>query len=323
MRWPPRSRPSPSSAIVESKVALIDEATIAITTTSVTPIVSAAAVAAVRFGLRAAFSPARRVAIPPRRLMTRASTRLTGAAMSGPRMTATDSSTAAAPMPTNSSGLGPMSPSPSPISVAPPRRRMPPQTLRDSDRSERSLRGLRQRRDRRDLGRPQRGDERRQHGDDDADDERGDDRAEGQRWCGVAHREHAADQTQQCRRQPESGDQADERRDEPHDDRFEHGGSEHLASTGADGPQQRGLAGALGDDDRERVVDDEDRDEQRDVAEHRHERAEDVDESGDALLALLGERVAGQHLLAGEGEHDVVGELGLGHAILGRQRRRS
>ena len=47
---------------------------------------------------------------------------------------------------------------------------------------------------------------------------------------------------------------------------------------GADGPQQGELAGALGDDDRERVVDDERADEQGDQGERQQERVEDADE---------------------------------------------
>ena len=64
-------------------------------------------------------------------------------------------------------------------------------------------------------------------------------------------------------------DEADGRRDEADEHRLEQHRAEHLALPGADGAQQRELAAALGDDDREGVEDDERADEQRDDAEDR------------------------------------------------------
>ena len=55
----------------------------------------------------------------------------------------------------------------------------------------------------------------------------------------------------------------------------------------ADRPQQRRLARALGDDDRERVVDAERRDEQRDAGEHEQERFEEAEEVVVDVLVVL------------------------------------
>ena len=75
----------------------------------------------------------------------------------------------------------------------------------------------------------------------------------------------------------DAGHDADHRRDEADDQRLDQHRAEHLATGRADGPQQRHLPAALGDDDRERVVDDEAADEQGDDGEHQQEGVEEAD----------------------------------------------
>ena len=70
----------------------------------------------------------------------------------------------------------------------------------------------------------------------------------------------------------------------------------HLAPAGPERPQQGELPGALGDDDRERVVDDERADEEGDQGERQQERVEDGDDLLERVLALLGELGAGDGL---------------------------
>jgi len=79
--------------------ALVDEASTVMKITRVTPMVSAAAVVAVRLGLRMAFSLASVPAMPLRRGNGAPINQLSGRARSGPR-TATPMNTAAAPTPT-------------------------------------------------------------------------------------------------------------------------------------------------------------------------------------------------------------------------------
>ena len=65
---------------------------------------------------------------------------------------------------------------------------------------------------------------------------------------------------------------------------------------GTDRAQQRHLAAALGDDDREGVEDDERADEQRDDAEDEQERVEEREVVLQVALALLGDLLAADHL---------------------------
>ena len=93
---------------------------------------------------------------------------------------------------------------------------------------------------------------------------------------------------------------------------------------GPDGPQQGELAGALGDDDRERVVDDERAHEQGDQGERQQERVEDGDQLLERVLALGGELGAGDRLVAGRQDlGDAGGERGLRDARRRRRRRSS
>ena len=87
-----------------------------------------------------------------------------------------------------------------------------------------------------------------------------------------------------------------DRGDQPDDDGLEQHRAEHLAAAGADGPHQGHLLGALGDEDREGVVDDERADEQGDDGEDQQEGVEEAHVLLDVGLLLLGDLGAGQHL---------------------------
>ena len=97
-------------------------------------------------------------------------------------------------------------------------------------------------------------------------------------------------------RHADAGDEAEERGDEADDDRLRDQTADDLAAAGADGPQQRGLALALGHDDRERVVDDEDRHEQGDAGEDQQEHVEERQALSMSDCVSLVICVAGQDL---------------------------
>ncbi len=78
------------------------------------------------------------------------------------------------------------------------------------------------------------------------------------------------------RRHADAGGEADGRGDEPDDDGLEQHRPEHLTAAGTDGPHQRHLLAALGDEDREGVVDDERADEQGDDGEDQQEGVEEA-----------------------------------------------
>ena len=133
--------------------------------TSASPIISAAAVAAVRPGLRIAFSRASRPGTPRRRSSGRPTTEASGVTSRG-LSRVTPMKTAAAPTPTQASPGSSAPNSPSSISAEPERgqhdagRR--PQPRRS--RGRREHRALAQAGDRRDPGRAQRREQRREHG---------------------------------------------------------------------------------------------------------------------------------------------------------------
>ena len=116
--------------------------------------------------------------------------------------------------------------------------------------------------------------------------------------------------------------------------------SEHrtqdLAASGTDGTQHGEVAGALGDHDRERVVDDEHPDEQRDVGEGEEERVEELQVLAEVGLLVGGVGLAGEHLdlivgerrlqanselvggdVGGLGDHDAVEVARLTEQLLG------
>ena len=111
----------------------------------------------------------------------------------------------------------------------------------------------------------------------------------------------------------------DRRGDDADHDRLSGERPEHLATIGPDRPQQRRRPLTLGGDDRERVVDAERRDEQRDAREHEQEDAQEADEVGvDLVVRLVDEIVAADHFDA-VGRH--VGDAG-DERVLARPRRR-
>jgi hypothetical protein len=76
-------------------------------------------------------------------------------------------------------------------------------------------------------------------------------------------------------RHPDAETESSGDRDHRDRDCLDHDRTDNLAATGADGTEQREITRALGDDDRERVVDDEHPDEQRDHREREQERVEE------------------------------------------------
>ena len=92
---------------------------------------------------------------------------------------------------------------------------------------------------------------------------------------------------------------------------------DHLAPRGADRPHQGGLPSALSDEDRERVVDAERRDDHRDAGEHEQDRPEHPEEVAVDVLLLLGREVGtGNRLHAvGQAAGDAALELGGADAV--------
>ena len=192
-------------------------------------------------------------------------------------------------------------------------------------------------------GRDRRGD-----GDDDSDDDRGDDRRG--RDDGRSRRDVEADlgeQLPETERHPDPQAEPGRAGDEPDRDGLEQHRTQHLPPAGADRTQHREVTGALGDHDRERVVDDEHADEQRDVGERQQEGVEELQVLAELSLLVGGVGLAGEHLdlVVGErrlqahrelvgadigrlGDHDAVEaarltEQLLGSAEVGRDHRRA
>ena len=139
----------------------------------------------------------------------------------------------------------------------------------------------------------------------------------------------------------DAAEQPGERREQADDGGLEHDRAQHLAARRAEHPQQRELARALRDGDRERVVDHERADEQRDAAEDEQRRAKEAElvlEVGglsggvlgagahlDGLAAQLRAHAAAQDrrrdaIVAGDGDRAELAALA-GHRLCGRQRR--
>ena len=101
-----------------------------------------------------------------------------------------------------------------------------------------------------------------------------DDGARLERQAGrAAGRSRRVEQRRSALRDQEAADEPDQRRREPDHERLAEHARQHLAAGRAERAQQRELARALGDRDRERVEDDERADEQRDAAEREQRRA--------------------------------------------------
>ena len=169
-------------------------------------------------------------------------------------------------------------------------------------------------------GRSDAGDERCPDSDDDAGDDRpGADHevGGGQFEAGLHHRlEEAGDS--------DAGDEADGRRQHTNGERFG-GNREHdLPARCADGAHQGRLAGALGDEDRERVVDAEGGNDDGDTGEGQQQCLEEAEEvTLDVALLLGGELGAGERLdPVGERRRDPRFELrgGNGRPRLARAR---
>ena len=264
--------------------------------TRATPIMSAAAVADVRLGLRRAFSWARCPAVPDTARAGMPSTRSTGRASTGPS-TNTPSTVVTAPRASIWSAR---------FTVAgDPRRRGEDASGGDCEAGDDPLDGqvravdgdVAQGGDRGDPAGPQRRGDRRGDGDDDADDDRRDDRRG--RDDGRARRDVETDLGEQLaepERHPDPEAEAGGAGDEPDGNRFEQHRAQDLPAAGADGTQHGQVAGALGDHDRERVVDDEHPDEQRDVGEREEERVEELQVLAQVGLLVGGVGLAGQHL---------------------------
>ena len=95
-----------------------------------------------------------------------------------------------------------------------------------------------------------------------------------------AARDVDADQREQALEQSRHEDAAEDAeagREEPDHKRLAQHGQQHLPAARADRAQQRELTRPLGDDDRERVVDDEDRDDERDEREDREAELEETE----------------------------------------------
>ena len=83
-------------------------------------------------------------------------------------------------------------------------------------------------------------------------------------------------------------------------------------------PQQRQLAAALGDEDREGVDDEEDPDHQGDAGEDEQEGRDEAEDLVEPLLVDLDDLVAGAHLqVVGHDGGDRLGQLGLADALGG------
>ena len=263
--------------------------------TSASPTMRADAVAAVRRGLRRAFSRESRPVVPQIRGSGRPMAATAGRLANG-LSTATPRKTSSAPMPTQRM---PASASRPAAMLAMPK---PRTAAADQSAATQGRLGqgdvVAQRRDRRDLGGPTGRADRRHDGDDDADQE------------GPHHRVGLQDQT--ARR-----DVTDERADDsPKADGQEHTEPEaeyraeeadggrlgddrtvHLAAARPERAQQSELAAALRDQHRERVEDDERADEDRDDGEDEQEDAEELQLVLDVARVGSRKRFAGQRFV--------------------------
>ncbi len=137
----------------------------------------------------------------------------------------------------------------------------------------------------------------RKHGDADSDDDGGDSRM-GQEHETVG-RQRDAEGLEQCfdaQRTENAQPEADQRGHETNDGRLGQHGSKDLSSTGADHPQQRQLAGALSDDDREGVEDGEGPDEEGDEGKDQKSRREEPKCLVDLIDHFVGHRLTSHHL---------------------------
>ena len=135
--WTTRSPKKPLSTVPRIEVEA-DAATMVMNPTSPTPIISAAAVAEVRLGLRMAFSRASRPEMPRTRGSGQARAPASGRATTGPS-TATPRKVRAAPSPTRATALSTCAPRPTATRATPPARTSAPARARASERPDSSI----------------------------------------------------------------------------------------------------------------------------------------------------------------------------------------
>jgi hypothetical protein len=179
-------------------------------------------------------------------------------------------------------------------------------------------------RHRRDLRRPPGREVGRHRGDDHADDVGPDDGRGGEREPG--RRQVDAEELEQRpepQGQPATGGQADRGADESDADRLAEHQARHLPAARPDRAQQRQLAGALGDQHREGVEDDERADKYRHGGEDEQEDPEDVEEPPDLGPALVDRLLPRDGLVAsGQDRGGLAAQLLLGHPVAGADQDR-
>ena len=225
-------------------------------------------------------------------------------------ISATPISTSRIPPPMDTSALRPsITVRPSAISTAPTTTMSRPTTNPpQGGLGERHV--IAQRGHRRDPGGPDGGQDRGDRGHHQADAVGPRDRGPGDRELGPAEVEaELAEQPAQPEREQVADAEPDGGADEAHGERLGDHRPVDLPAGGAQGAEQRELAAALRDQDRERVDDQEDADHQRDPGEDQQERLEEAEDLverllvvGDVLVTGLGANARGQHRLCGVGE---------------------
>jgi hypothetical protein len=155
-----------------------------------------------------------------------------------------------------------------------------------------------------------------EHGDDDADDQRDDDRARLQHGAAVGQvGAEQLEQLVQSGREPDPREQAEHGADDAEQQPFADDRLHDLPPGGAHRTQQPELSRALRDGDRERVEDDERADHQRDVGEHEQERAQEAQVAFEVGGVLRGLLFAGAHVdAARKHSADAPAQLRWGHA---------
>ena len=257
------------------------EPSTATTVTSVSPIMSAAAVDAVRPGLRTALAPASSPATPPARRAGQPTTRAIGFTRRG-ASSAMPANRPSTPTPSSSATSPALTPS---ANIAARIDTSDADSTTDSGLGRMRLelrlrqhRALADRRDRRDAGRAPRRQDAGEQRDAGADDERRRDRVRRDDRAGVGQLDaEGGEQRDHALGDPEAHDEPHHRGEQADHEAFETHRAHDLLARGAERPQRRELPRALGDRDRQGVEDHEAADQQRDageaeqhVADHRH-----------------------------------------------------
>ena len=278
--WKPLAVTTTSARISSSRLPVIDvlrpAAKTATNTTSPRPTISAAEVVAVRAGLRIAFSRASRPGSSNAAAIGRPIAPAIG--FTTERATsATPTNSSTAPPASAPRRLGGGAGAEQPLQQA----HEPQQAHAGGDvGGPAAAAGARlgqrvgaQRGHRRDARRAQRRDDGGREGHADADEQRDLDRARGEHEAARGHVERGVEERPEGRRHAEPGEQAEHGGRDADGQRLDRDGGEDLPARRAQRAQQRELAGALGDRDREGVEDDEGADEQRRARRARAARA--------------------------------------------------